>query len=371
MDITESQEPADPIHGTRSGGWGLDNTDNDTFCAVCGIPAAALQIEKDKYNWCQSVVAIRPSSLQSGEDIKTSPRHLTRDRKTRRFDGGGEHLEILPLRDHKFYQWLLTYSHPVLYDPTMLFPWVGVHMKCFHLMQRLIEYRKDVMRLTPDNNIFGTEDESTRIPASLGEMYEGYQSRIYWKDGVVSEVLYYLEPLSTVSSSAAPVLQSGLDRLPVEIQKQIFGYLHPFTDPPAECTRNITPLTWEYLLFHGQILPWLWDLDEQESIATDQVHTSTTSVKNMRIDEREDGGAGAALVFSGNVEEDENLWDWELLVRQLARHDSFDFRATLECLPRALLNRHRIWRLLDEARKDDVGAKDTWMIIPQHVRDHA
>lgn len=66
----------------------------------------------------------------------------------------------------------------------MLFPWVGVHMKCFHLMQRLIEYRKDVMRLTPDNNIFGTEDESTRIPASLGEMYEGYQSRIYWKDGV-------------------------------------------------------------------------------------------------------------------------------------------------------------------------------------------
>ncbi|EEA24324.1 hypothetical protein PMAA_083290 [Talaromyces marneffei ATCC 18224] len=325
MDITESQEPADPIHGTRSGGWGLDNTDNDTFCA-----AAALQIEKDKYNWCQSVVAIRPSSLQSGEDIKTSPRHLTRDRKTRRFDGGGEHLEILPLR--------------VLYDPTMLFPWVGVHMKCFHLMQRLIEYRKDVMRLTPDNNIFGTEDESTRIPASLGEMYEG---------------------------SAAPVLQSGLDRLPVEIQKQIFGYLHPFTDPPAECTRNITPLTWEYLLFHGQILPWLWDLDEQESIATDQVHTSTTSVKNMRIDEREDGGAGAALVFSGNVEEDENLWDWELLVRQLARHDSFDFRATLECLPRALLNRHRIWRLLDEARKDDVGAKDTWMIIPQHVRDHA
>lgn len=38
MDITESQEPADPIHGTRSGGWGLDNTDNDTFCAVCGIP---------------------------------------------------------------------------------------------------------------------------------------------------------------------------------------------------------------------------------------------------------------------------------------------------------------------------------------------
>lgn len=40
MDITESQEPADPIRGTRSRGWGLDNTDNDTFCAVCGIPLA-------------------------------------------------------------------------------------------------------------------------------------------------------------------------------------------------------------------------------------------------------------------------------------------------------------------------------------------
>lgn len=181
----------------------------------------------------------------------------------------------------------------------------------------------------------------------------------------MSEVLYYLEPLSTLSSSAAPALQSGLDRLPVEIKMQIFGYLHPFTDPSAECTRVIAPSTWKYLLFHGQILPWLWDLDEQESIVADQVHTSTTSVKNLPIDEREDGGANAALV--DDVEEDENLWDWELLVRQLARHDSFDFGGILECLPRALLNRRRIWRLLDEARKGDVSADNTWMVKPEHL----
>lgn len=66
----------------------------------------------------------------------------------------------------------------------MLFPWVGVHIKCFHLMQRLVEYRTNVMRPTPNNDIFGTEDKGTRIPASLGEMYEVYQSRIYWKNGV-------------------------------------------------------------------------------------------------------------------------------------------------------------------------------------------
>lgn len=80
---------------------------------------------------------------------------------------------------------------------------------------------------------------------------------------------------------------------------------------------------------------------------TDQ-DSFVTSIKRLGIDEQ-NGQSGINM--------DEDMWDWELLVRQLARHDSFKFGGILECLPRALLNRRRIWRLLDEARQDDV---DPW-----------
>lgn len=80
---------------------------------------------------------------------------------------------------------------------------------------------------------------------------------------------------------------------------------------------------------------------------TDQ-DSVTASIKRLNLDEK-DGQSGIGI--------NEDRWDWELLVRQLARHDSFNFGGILECLPRALLNRRRIWRLLDEARQDDV---DPW-----------
>lgn len=105
-------------------------------------------------------------------------------------------------------------------------------------------------------------------------------------------------------------------------------------------TRCLAP--WRDLLFHGQILPWLCDLDEQKSTDQDSL---ATSIKHLGIDEQ-DG--------QSRIEIDEDMWEWELLVRQLARHDSFKFGGILECLPRALLNRRKIWRLLDEARQDDV-----------------
>lgn len=79
-------------------------------------------------------------------------------------------------------------------------------------------------------------------------------------------------------------------------------------------------------------------------MVTDQ-DSLAKSIECLGIDEQ-DG--------QSRIEIDEDMWDWELLVRQLARHDSFEFGGILECLPRALLNRQRIWRLLDEARQDDV-----------------
>lgn len=62
-----------------------------------------------------------------------------------------------------------------------MFPWVAIHNKCFELMQRLLEYRSSVLHLRPDDSIIRTNHKSTRIPTSLGEMYEVYQSRIYTK----------------------------------------------------------------------------------------------------------------------------------------------------------------------------------------------
>jgi len=55
-------------------------------------------------------------------------------------------------------------------------------------------------------------------------------------------------------------------------------------------------------------------------------------------------------------------WDWELLVRkisQLAIHEPDD--TTLK-LPLALRNRRRVWRLLEEARLDDIAGPERKML---------
>lgn len=62
-------------------------------------------------------------------------------------------------------------------------------------------------------------------------------------------------------------------------------------------------------------------------------------------------------------------WNWERLVRALAQvaiHEPQD--KTLE-LPLGLRNRRRIWRLLDEARPDDVAgpAEAGWGLLGSGV----
>jgi hypothetical protein len=41
-------------------------------------------------------------------------------------------------------------------------------------MQRLLEYRKSALYLTPDDTILPTSHKSIRVPTDLGEMYEVY-----------------------------------------------------------------------------------------------------------------------------------------------------------------------------------------------------
>lgn len=184
---------------------------------------------------------------------------------------------------------------------------------------------------------------------------QDYEAAPFPIDGLTSELMHYLEPLPTTSVVSTPALQSRLNRLPAEIQEQIYQYLHPFTDPPVDCTRHLPPSTWKDLLFHEQIIPWLWDLDEQESIVTDQ-ETLTTSIQKFSITEHDNSQKNSDP--SSNISFDDGLWDWELLVRQLGRNDSFACGGILESLPRALVNRWRIWRLLDVARQDDVDSED-------------
>jgi hypothetical protein len=143
-----------------------------------------------------------------------------------------------------------------------------------------------------------------------------------------------------------------MNRLPIEIQQQIYQYLHPFENPPTECTRHLAPSTWKDLLLHGKLLPWLWDLEEPEVTVTGR-DTLTGSIQDLSINKQ---AVQADMGQSSSIELDEDLWDWERLVRQLARYDSFEFGGVLECLPGALLNRRRIWRLLDEARQDDTSS---------------
>lgn len=114
----DTHETGDPLFGIfpdRNGDDYID--DNDTFCAVCGVPLNVLvsdrigifrttlglirsldtniRIETEKFYWCLDAVAFRPSSLQRGTDWETSRWHPDRNTKTERFHGDGKPPEIL------------------------------------------------------------------------------------------------------------------------------------------------------------------------------------------------------------------------------------------------------------------------------------
>lgn len=95
----------------------------------------------------------------------------------------------LKIENFEFFHWDEPEGPRTLHHPWVSFPWVGVHRKCFDMMRRLVEYRTNVMRLTPDDTILRTGKKSPRVPTSLGEMYEVYQSRIHdnWGASLMSK----------------------------------------------------------------------------------------------------------------------------------------------------------------------------------------
>lgn len=92
-----------------------------------------------------------------------------------------------------------------------------------------------------------------------------------------------------------------------------------FQNYTIECEYTHSPHWWREKLVSKETLPRLWDLDVNEIRA-----------KHGR-------------------------WDWELLVRQLSQTEIHEPDDRSVSLPPSLRNRRRIWRILDEARINDIA----------------
>jgi hypothetical protein len=105
------------------------------------------------------------------------------------------------------------------------------------------------------------------------------------------------------------------------LQAPSFSLLFNAQNLDLDCEYTYSPSWWCSALCNKQVFPWLWDLDVSVVHAKQQA----------------------------------GQWNWELLVRQLSQlkiHEPAD--ATIK-LPLQLRNRRRIWRLLEEARINDIA----------------
>ncbi|KAI8955567.1 hypothetical protein F4801DRAFT_271930 [Xylaria longipes] len=136
-----------------------------------------------------------------------------------------------------------------------------------------------------------------------------------------------------------------LDRIqdmPQEIFDQITGALEPFEEnrgPPLQPTRVLPPNWWKRRLLSGKLIPWLWDLDENDVFR----YRAKNFYEHNHNDAVQDQKRGEYIF-------DENMWDWELLCRQLAQFNVMERGGLLEGESKQLWNRRRIWKLLDAAR---------------------
>lgn len=88
-----------------------------------------------------------------------------------------------------------------------------------------------------------------------------------------------------------------------------------------ECDYTYSPDWWCEAFASKEIFPWLWDVD------------------TCLIEEKQRAGC----------------WNWELLIRQLSQMKIHEPNDTSLKLPLALRNRRRIWRLLEEAKVNDIA----------------
>ncbi|KAI0190883.1 hypothetical protein EV127DRAFT_480685 [Xylaria flabelliformis] len=137
-------------------------------------------------------------------------------------------------------------------------------------------------------------------------------------------------------------LLGRIKNLPQEIADQIIAFLEPFeedSDLPLEPTRVLPPKWWKKKLFSGQLIPWLWDLREDD-LTSYRIKNFYKHTPNNATRDRERG----RYIF------DEDMWDWELLCRQLAQPNVMQGAGVLAGRSNELWNRRRIWKLLDAAR---------------------
>ena len=131
-----------------------------------------------------------------------------------------------------------------------------------------------------------------------------------------------------------------MNKLPMEILDHISSFLCPLVEVPLQCTRALPPFVWRDRLLEGKLIPFMWDLD------------ATIVTKS-----------------SGWVDGNEEDWDWELLARQLAQENVFEEGQILSDAPTGLLNRRRIWNVVDDMYLGDVQPtrKDGWGKDPRPV----
>jgi hypothetical protein len=137
-------------------------------------------------------------------------------------------------------------------------------------------------------------------------------------------------------------LWNRVQDLPQELYDRIVDAAEPFEADggPSLHPARIHPSSWwKQKLLSGQLIPWLWDLDEEEIVDY-----------RMATFYEYDPESGTVYEENGTYVFDENMWDWELLCRQLAQADVFGPGGLLRGTSMQLWNRHRIWKLLDASR---------------------
>ncbi|KAJ8108140.1 hypothetical protein ONZ43_g6519 [Nemania bipapillata] len=157
---------------------------------------------------------------------------------------------------------------------------------------------------------------------------------------VVNANLQTMDGKEKVREDLAGLWQRCLN-LPQELHDLIIQALEPFDEnggPPLKPTRILPPIWWKNKLFSGRLIPWLWDLDESQ-VERHRFRSFYLIPSDGLEDKRE-----SSYIF------DEDMWDWELLCRQLAQPNVLEKGGILEGKSAELWNRHRIWRLLRVAR---------------------